>query len=188
MPEAKTDAPTTVYLHIIDEEALSPVLPLRRVGTWEGELPEGEIEQHLKPTLADGCAEVPGKASLAGYALLEGLLDPVPFEDGILLGGTQHLPIVAFHQPMYETVIEKLAAALGGYLRVIACNFAKGKPGRPLASVAHTPVQVYGNMDWVAPGHIGTEYIVWEIALPALDDIAALEAESEEAMHTEASA
>ena len=183
MPKRKTDtptdAPTTAYLHVIDEEALSALVPLRRVGVWEGALPEGEIEPHLKPTLADGCAEVPGKASLAGYALLEGLLEPVPFEDGALLGGTQYLPIAAFHQPMYETVIEKLAATLSGYLRIIARNFANGKPGRPLASVAHTPVQVYGDMTWVAPGCIGTEYLVWEIALPTIDEAFEDEAEGE---------
>lgn len=156
----------TVYLQIIDEELLAAHLPLKRSGTWEGELPESPIPDNVRTTLADGCSTVQAKGSLAGYAVLEGLREVTPLEDGDFIGGTECLPITAFHPRMYVAVIAKLAEALADYDRIIAHAFINGRPGRPLTNVGSFPVQCYDQMSWVAPGSVSEEWIVWEIEKP----------------------
>jgi hypothetical protein len=159
----------TVYLEVIDEEALGRYLFLERVGEWEGELPKQEIPDHLKPTLMDGCGDVPPKASLAAYAVLEGMLEGEDFEDGTFLGGTCMVPIAAFHDPMYATMTEKMAETLAGYERIVARNFANGQPrqGKPRCYVAARHCEVYEEQ-WPAPGGMSDEVIVWEVLGPAL--------------------
>jgi len=157
---------STIYLQVIDESALESFLVLRRVGTWNGILPPTEIAEECRVTLHDGCVEAPAKGSLAAYKVLEGLTEKEDFEDGVFVGGTQHLPIAAFHGPMYETMIKQLAKVIGDHEKVVARNFERGKIGRPMTAIAQVAVTVYEGGLWVAPGRVSEEVFVWEVALP----------------------
>lgn len=161
--KTKTNAIKTAYLHFLDEDAVAAILPLKRVGTWEGSLPAFDTPDSRLDGSCSNCAIVRGIGSTAGYVALEGLLSAEPFEDGTLIGGSQYLPVSAFHERMYEAVIPRLAEVLSRYDRVIARRHDPKKSGRPLGSIGKFAVQFQDDHTWCLPGSVEAEYVIWEV-------------------------
>ncbi len=164
-PKTETP-PDTAYLYAIDEAAMLERLSMERVGTWDGELPPRTMVDAVRVTQRDNCAVARAKGSLAGYEVLLGLGELEEFEDGILIGGTYYLPTAAFHARMYPKILDKLAEALSGYRRVVGRAFINGKPQRPITSLGAVGVEIYEGGEWLAPGHIEGEFVVWAVNTP----------------------
>jgi hypothetical protein len=158
-----TDTMTTAYLSVIDEDALSKHIELKRAGVWDGPMPEVDTTPSVMAGGRDGCSIVQAKGTTAAYAVLEGLQNKQAVDDGDVIPGTECLPVAAFAPRMYQATITKVAEVLKGYDRIVARNFLHGRPGKPLSNVGDFAVQCYDNQSWVAPGSISEEWFVWEV-------------------------
>lgn len=165
------------YLAMIDEAGMQDRLSLKRVGEWTGELPVREVRDVLKPDRCSSCPELTAKGSLAGYEVLEGLLQREPFEEGEFIPGSECLPVAAFNARMYEPALDRVAEALSEYDRVVARVFEKGVVRGPRGLIGSFQVEFYEGMSWLGYGHVGEDYVVWEVVKGA----APMEAEEEDA-------